>query len=143
MASSEDRVELSEDRQLLGVKGSDGKLVRTKSPNLKKAMGKLGIMTDDLVPPLRETFNEECKRDGVTIPDVIQKRWEVMETRRLEEIDEVLQKRAKLIAAAAKKREAGAAAEEAKKQARKIEKEKEHARKRLDAAKRTAEEERA
>ena len=90
---SEDRVSLSEDRHLLGVKNAAGDVIRAKSPNLKKAMGKLGIMKEDLVPPLRETFAEECKRDGVSIPDVIQKRWEVMEQRRLNEIDEVVQKR--------------------------------------------------
>jgi hypothetical protein len=89
---SEDRVSLSEDRHLLGVKNAAGDVIRAKSPNLKKAMGKLGIMKEDLVPPLRETFAEECKRDGVSIPDVIQKRWEVMEQRRLNEIDEVVQK---------------------------------------------------
>ena len=36
---SEDRVELSENRQLLGLRDGDGSVVRCKSPNLKKAMG--------------------------------------------------------------------------------------------------------
>ena len=105
MASSEERVELTEARELVGVRGADGEVVRASSPALKKAMGKLGIRKVDLVPPLRATFNEECRRDGVTIPDVMQKRWEVMERRRLDEIDEIFQQRAKIIAAASKQRD--------------------------------------
>ena len=36
---SEERVELSEERQLLGLRDGDGSVVRCSSPNLKKAMG--------------------------------------------------------------------------------------------------------
>ena len=47
---SEDRVELSEDRQLLGLRDGDGSVVRCKSPNLKKAMG-----TNHCQPPIQIT----------------------------------------------------------------------------------------
>ena len=41
-SSSEERVELTEERELLGLRDTGGQVVRAASPNLKKAMGKLG-----------------------------------------------------------------------------------------------------
>ena len=139
MASSEERVELTEERELVGLTDAHGQLVRASSPTLKKAMGKLGIRKVDLVPPLRATFDEECRRDGVTIPDVMQKRWEVMEQRRLDEIDEILQHRQKSLPLPTSNGRQHGEEKQSDKGARS--KEKEHARKRLEAAKRIAEEE--
>ena len=97
--TEQDRVRLTNDdrRALIGVVGQDGALVRIHSPNLIKAMGRQGITEGDLVPQTRKGFELACKKQGLDLKQIVDRRWVSQENERRALVENLLNYRVRLI----------------------------------------------